>query len=230
VIQAALNGGRLALDAAQLARDAREAVDAGAGSLHVHPRDAAGRESFSLGPVAGVVGAIREACGPVEVGVTTAEWIGPDGPEEIAAWIDPLPDMASVNLSEVRHLEVMGALLWRGVAIEAGVWSVSDVEALAHSGVADLCRRVLVEAQPGPDQVAQAEAIDAALDEADIALPRVHHGEDAGTWDVVRRALALGHDVRIGLEDTATLPDGTPAGSNAELVAAVRALQIRPAG
>jgi uncharacterized protein (DUF849 family) len=224
VIQAALNGGRVALDAAGLAREARLAVDAGAASVHAHPRDRDGCESFSLGPVAAAVGAIREACGPVEVGVTTAAWIGDDRPEQIAAWIDPLPDMASVNLSESRHLEVMGALEWRGVAIEAGVWSPADAEALARSGLVDRCLRVLVETQPGADQVEQAAAIDAALDAAGIALPRLHHGEDAGTWDVLRRAVALGHDVRIGLEDTATLPDGTPARDNGELVAAARAL------
>jgi uncharacterized protein (DUF849 family) len=176
------------------------------------------------------VTAIRESCGPVEVGVSTAAWIGDDAPEEIASWIEPLPDMASVNLSERRHLEVMGALLWRGVAIEAGVWSVADVDALARSGLMDRCLRVLVEAQPGADQVAQAAAIDAALDDAPVDLPRVHHGEDDGTWDVVRRALALGHDVRIGLEDTETLPDGMPARSNAELVAAVQALGPATAG
>jgi uncharacterized protein (DUF849 family) len=228
VIQAALNGGRLALDVAGLAAEARGAVDAGAESLHVHPRDPAGRESFSLGAVAAAVTAIRDECGLVEIGVSTAAWIGVDAPEEVASWIDPVPDMASVNLSEPRHLEIMGALLWRGVGIEAGVWSVDDVEALAHSGLVDRCLRVLVEAQPGGDQVAQVTVIDAALDAAAIELPRVHHGEDAGTWDVVRRALALGHDVRIGLEDTATLPDGTPARSNAELVAAVRALEAQP--
>jgi len=31
---------------------------------------------------------------------------------------------------------------------------------------------------------------------------------------VLRQALALGRDVRVGLEDTLLLPDGTPARGN----------------
>jgi uncharacterized protein (DUF849 family) len=37
---------------------------------------------------------------------------------------------------------------------------------------------------------------------------------------VIRQGLRLGHDVRVGLEDVLTLPDGTTARGNADLVAA----------
>jgi uncharacterized protein (DUF849 family) len=36
---------------------------------------------------------------------------------------------------------------------------------------------------------------------------------------VVQRAIARGHGVRAGLEDTTVLPDGQPARDNASLVA-----------
>jgi uncharacterized protein (DUF849 family) len=36
----------------------------------------------------------------------------------------------------------------------------------------------------------------------------------------------MGRDIRIGLEDTVLLADGTPATSNAELVAAAVALTV----
>ena len=52
----------------------------------------------------------------------------------------------------------------------------------------------------------------------------MHHGFGIATWDVVRRAKALGHGWRIGLEYTLVLPDGRVAASNAELVSAALAL------
>ncbi len=44
------------------------------------------------------------------------------------------------------------------------------------------------------------------------------HGEDGGTWPVLRLAGRLGPATRIGLEDTLLLPDGQRAVSNAQLV------------
>jgi uncharacterized protein (DUF849 family) len=90
----------------------------------------------------------------------------------------------------------------------------------------DALTRALVE--PGEDDpadaAATAQAIDAALDAAGIGAPRVHHGFGLATWDVLRRAKALGHGWRVGFEDTLVLPDGRPAASNAELVSAALAL------
>jgi len=54
VLQAALNGDRtraehaaVPLSAAELARDAAACVAAGAGAIHLHPRDADARESVA---------------------------------------------------------------------------------------------------------------------------------------------------------------------------------------
>jgi uncharacterized protein (DUF849 family) len=115
----------------------------------------------------------------------------------------------------------MAALVEAGVGIEAGLWRVEDVEALATCGFAGRLVRVLVEPRE-PDAaaaIAAAEAIHAALDDAGIPGPRVQHGFGPPTWAVVRRAKELGHGWRIGLEDTLTLPDGSTAESNAQLVA-----------
>ena len=43
---------------------------------------------------------------------------------------------------------------------------------------------------------------------------------DLATYDVIRAAAGMGADVRIGLEDTTVLPDGTTAAGNGDLVAA----------
>jgi uncharacterized protein (DUF849 family) len=231
VIKACLNGARkprehpaLPLTAEQLAADGAAAVAAGAQALHIHPRDGAGRETLAVDDA---VRAVQAACPGVPVGVSTGEWIEPDVAARVAAvrvW--HAPAMASVNLSEDGHVEVMGALVAAGVGIEAGTWHVDDVAALAASGFAAALVRVLIE--PGEEDpaaaLANAQAIDAALDAAGIAAPRVFHGFDAATWAVVRWARARGQGWRIGLEDTLTLPDGRAAASNAQLVSAALAL------
>jgi hypothetical protein len=115
------------------------------------------------------------------------------------------------------------------------VWTVADVAALAESGLVERwgrgspgrgrrhlpVRRILVEppSESGPDAVALAADIDAALDAAAIPTPRLHHGAGDATWAVLAAAVPLGRDIRIGFEDTLTLPDGRPAPDNAALVA-----------
>jgi uncharacterized protein (DUF849 family) len=225
VIKACLNGNRapgahpaLPLTPAQLAADAAAAVAAGAQAIHIHPRDADGRETLAVDET---VRAVHAAAPGVPVGVSTGAWMEPDVEARVAAvraWREP--DMASVNLSEEGHAEVMAALVDVGVGIEAGLLRVEDVEALQASGFADRLVRVLVE--PREDDaaaaLATAEAIHAALDAAGIPGPRVQHGYGPVTWEVIRGAKALGHGWRIGLEDTLVLPNGTPARSNAHLV------------
>jgi uncharacterized protein (DUF849 family) len=228
LVKACLNGNRapgahpaLPLTPEQLAADGAAAVAAGAQALHIHPRGADGLESLTA--VDEAVRAVRAAVPGVPIGVSTGAWMEPDVEARAAAvraWHEP--DMASVNLSEEGHVEIMAALVEAGVGIEAGLWSVEDVEALATCGFAGRLVRVLVE--PGEPDVgaalATAEAINAALDDAGIPGPRIQHGFGPPTWAVVRRAKELGLGWRIGLEDTLTLPDGSPAQSNAHLVTA----------
>ena len=142
VIKACLNGNRepgahpaLPLTPEQLAADGAAAVAAGAQALHIHPRGPDGRES--LGAVDEAVRAVRAAVPGVPIGVSTGAWMEPDVDARVAAvraWREP--DMASVNLSEEGHVDVMTALVDAGVGIEAGLWRVDDVQALAISGYA----------------------------------------------------------------------------------------------
>ena len=87
---------------------------------------------------------------------------------------------------------------------------------------ADLVR-VLIEvddADPA-EAVAHCARIEDALERLGIDAPRLHHGDDLATWAVIDAALARGRDVRIGLEDTLVMADGSPAQSNAALVTAI---------
>jgi uncharacterized protein (DUF849 family) len=233
LLKACLNGPRdasahpaLPIGVEALAADAVACVRAGAGAIHMHPRDGEGRESLEAGAIDAAVRRVREACG-VPVGVATGAWVEPDPGRRadlVSAWTEP--DFASVNLSEPGAVEVMRALLDAGVGIEAGIWSPEDAERLASSGLADRPMRVLVEVMHGSGEVAAAAArdIDAALDRLGIRAPRLHHGEEQAAWPVLRQGIVLGRDLRVGLEDTLVLPDGRPAPGNAALVAAAAQL------
>lgn len=50
------------------------------------------------------------------------------------------------------------------------------------------------------------------------------NSQDAATGPVLERAVASGYDIRIGFEDTLSLPDGSPAPDNAALVRATSRL------
>jgi uncharacterized protein (DUF849 family) len=231
VLKAALNGNRrpgvhpaLPITPEALAADAAACVRAGAAAIHVHPRDGGGRESLEAGVVDVAVRAVRAAA-RAPVGVSTGAWIEPD-PERRAAlvrgWQEP--DMASVNLGEAGAELVMAALLDAEIGVEAGVWSVEDAERLSATGLADRVLRVLVEiVHPVADPEAEARRIDAALDDLGVRAPRLHHGEEDAAWPVLRQALVLGRDTRIGFEDTLLLPGGQTAESNERLVRAALA-------
>src|SRR5215212_7443146 len=168
LLQAALNGPYTKADhpampitAAELAADARACVEAGARAIHMHPRDADGRESLAAEVIDQVVREVRAACG-VPVGVSTGAWIEPDVEKRLAlisAWTEP--DYASVNISEDGWQEVIRALRERGIGVEAGVWSVDDARALKESGLASDLTRSLIE--PVDVRASEAVALVAAI-------------------------------------------------------------------
>jgi uncharacterized protein (DUF849 family) len=158
-IKACLNGPRgsdehpaVPIAPHELATAAAAAVSAGAQAVHMHPRGDSGRESLSAADIAAVVRAVRLAIPGVPVGVSTGLWIAHDDVaarhEEVSRWanlaVEERPDFASVNVSEAGFSELTVALNHAGVALEAGVWSLADAEALAAS-VPDGLLRILVE-------------------------------------------------------------------------------------
>jgi uncharacterized protein (DUF849 family) len=232
-IKACLNGGRLRdehpavpVRPGELAAEAAAAVAAGAEALHLHPRDRSGAQSLHPDDLAAAVNAVRRACPSVQVGVTTGLWIS-DGDigrrlTTVARWADlppaARPDFASVNVSEGGFADLVEALQWAGIAVEAGVWSSADARTLAASQVS--CIRVLVEIIDGAaaTAVAAADAILASLDDVGVTAPRLLHGEEATCWPLVVHAGRLGLPTRIGLEDTVVGPAGEPVVDNADLV------------
>ncbi|MCZ4611764.1 3-keto-5-aminohexanoate cleavage protein, partial [Streptomyces sp. Lzd4kr] len=132
-----------------------------------------------------------------------------------------LPDHASVNWHEAGAEELAAALIERGVGVEAGIWSGTDGAArFVASPLGPRVLRVLAEVTDTSAETAEASAraLLADLGPA-FGRPVLLHGEDGGTWPVLRLAGRLGLATRIGLEDTLTLPNGERAVSNARLVA-----------
>jgi hypothetical protein len=115
----------------------------------------------------------------------------------------------------------MALLLDRGIGVEAGVWNARAARILKDCGLAQDCRRALIEpAEDGSDPMTNLEKIESTLGE--LTLSRLLHGLDGSAWDFVALAAARRYDMRTGLEDTLRLPDGSIAPSNAALVAAAR--------
>jgi uncharacterized protein (DUF849 family) len=222
VLQACLNGDResgVPRSPAELGEAAMACVAAGAASIHAHPRDDDGDETLAPDHIAAAVRAMRR-CG-VELSLSTGLWITAGDVDTrlrlISEWTE-LPDLVSLNLSEEGWRELADVLAGHGIGIEAGVWTAADAEHLLSTGVQ--VRRVLVEprSENADEAIAVADEIDAVLDAAASEIPRLHHGVGHATWAVLDAAVPRGHEIRIGLEDVTTLPDGRRAPDNAALV------------
>jgi hypothetical protein len=127
-----------------------------------------------------------------------------------------------VNWHEPGAEEIAALLIDRGVGVEAGIWSGTDAaRRFASSPLGPKVLRVLAEVTD-PDPSTAGASARALLSDLGAAhgRPVLLHGEDGSAWPVLRLAGRLGLATRIGLEDALHLPDGRPAGSNAELVTA----------
>ncbi|WP_017582740.1 3-keto-5-aminohexanoate cleavage protein [Nocardiopsis valliformis] len=228
-IVACLNGDRrpgahpaLPVSVDQLVTDAHAVVAAGATAVHIHPRDAGGAESLEPQAVAALMERMRADGPDVPVSLTTSLSAESDPWRRydlVQRWASPsLPDSVSVNLHEAGSVDLIHLLGDRRVAVEAGVWTVDAARILVATKVR--VAAVLVE----PTQVAVEDAqrntaaIMTVLDRGKVAVARMLHGADATAWPMLSQALEEGLDIRIGLEDTMRLPDGTEAHDNAALV------------
>lgn len=223
-LKACINGPRtprehpaVPVTAEQISAESIAAVRAGAEAIHVHPKNPDGTDSLAADHVEAAVRAARMAVVPV--GVTTGAWSAPDPASRlkaIASWTT-LPDFASVNWHEEGACEVARVLLDRGVGVEAGLWSVRAARAWLDSDLRKHCMRALLEVQPNDPPTAADDLVAVTVD---AGVPILLHGEGATCWNTLRLAVGLDLSTRIGLEDSLTLPDGSLAAGNADLVAA----------
>jgi uncharacterized protein (DUF849 family) len=231
-VKACLNGGRTRAEhpavpqtPAELAADAVAVGRAGALAVHVHPRDSGGAQTLEARACDAAVAAIRAAAPRLPIGLSTSEGIDPDPfarAAAVRAWRQQ-PDFVSVNFSELGWVGIVRAATHAGIAVEAGLATPADAEALASSAFTHRVVRALVEVEGG------AEEARAIADLIPVEIRQLWHGYGSRTWEVIAAAAEAGVDVRVGLEDTLVLPDGSAATGNAELVAAALALTANTA-
>jgi uncharacterized protein (DUF849 family) len=235
LLKAAINGRRsrnehpaIPTNPSQQAQQAAIAVKAGAGAIHVHPRDKNGHESLASDDVAAALQAIRAECPTTPVGISTGAWMVPNLEARIVlieGWT-VLPDFASVNFHETGALKVFRALADHGIAVEAGIWNPDAARLFCQSGLDSRCLRILIEpAQELGNAKVRLEEIEAVLQ--GIESPRLLHGFEAYAWEFIGLAAGRGYGTRIGFEDTLLLPEGNRARDNGELVAVARQIITR---
>lgn len=237
IVQACLNGRhhsdwhpRVPTTPDAIVADALESVRAGANELHIHIRDAEGRETLRPEVVDETIAALRKACPGTLIGISTGAWIERDDARrrDYLRGLSVPPDYASVNVNEAVSTGVIALLCERGIGVELGIWIADDARRALDLNLVVPCFRVLIEImhQDGAAALAELAAIERLLAGAP-PKPVLVHGDKAQVWPLVDAAFARGYSARVGLEDGKHLPDGSIAASNAALVKAAVARRMR---
>ena len=249
LLAVAPNGGRktkadhpaLPLTADELARDAAECLERGAAMIHLHVRDAEGRHCLDPDVYRAAIARICEAVGDRLVLQITSESLGRYSPaEQRTAVLRTNPEAVSLALRELapepaderdfgdflgklKHMRIWPQIILYtpaeaerlGAMIKQGLIPFDKLSVLYVLGRFALTRTAL------PRDLLPFLA---------PQMPRF------SSWSVcafgcreaacITAGALLGGHMRVGFENNLTLPDGTRAASNAELVgAAARALE-----
>lgn len=189
--------------------------------FHIHSYGSNGRESLRPGDVDNLVLRVKNISADIMFGISSGDWIEPDLEKRISYiknW-KYVPDFASVNMIEESALVISDILISRGVMIEAGLNEEKATEIFAKSNIRNNCCRILIE--PEEENLAAAaktiSEIEKILDSNKIMIPRLLHGFNSVSWNLLREAKNRGYDGRIGMEDTLYLENGKKVTGNLEL-------------
>lgn len=227
---------RLPLTAPEIARDATEALEAGAAMIHLHVRDAAGGHVLDADLYREATEAVRRAVGDRLVIQITTEAVGRYTAAQQIALVDALhPESVSIALREIlppdQDESPAAALFQRmeqaGTLHQIIIYDAAELQRLdrlaARGVLPDGPLAVLAVAGRYADTGATMAELDAYL----------AAGIDRHQWMLcafgpqearfmARAAMAGGH-ARVGFENNLWLPDGTLAPNNAAIVAATAA-------
>lgn len=216
----------LPLSLPEIVAEARACHAAGAGALHLHIRDEAGRHSLDPGRYAEALAALGEAVPDMAVQITTES----AGIYDIAAQAACLralaPCWASAALREMSVDMEAGARLYaeaaeRGTEIQHILYAPGDIDrlfALQNAGLLPPGRMQAIfvlgsygtrEAAPGDLDAFLARSDADRLDWMACAFGRQERA-------CLTRALALGGKARVGFENNIRQPDGRLLDSNAQ--------------
>jgi uncharacterized protein (DUF849 family) len=229
LIKIALNGARakeqnkyLPHSLAEIEKEVDLLYKYGCKVFHIHCYDENGNESLRPKDVNGLVLLVKRISPDIQIGISSGDWIEPDLEKRksyINSW-ENVPDFISVNMIEDNAIEISEFLVSKGVLIEAGLNEKRAAEIFAGSNLEKDCCRVLIE--PEPEELDPAiqviNEIEKVLDRSDIKIPRLLHGFNSVSWDILREAKRRGYDSRIGMEDTIYLENGEMVKGNLELI------------
>lgn len=243
-IAVAPNGGRrtkadhpaMPLTPTELARTAAECLDAGAAMIHVHVRKPDGSHLLDADAYRAVIATVEAEVGDRIIVQITSEALGQYRPHEQIAVVKAVkPEAASLALRELvpdetYESEFADLLSWmKQERVLPQIILYDPTEALR---LADMMRRGLVPWNDIPtlfvlgrytvDQLSQPQDL---LPFLAAEMPRFAH------WSVcafgrheaacVSTGALLGGNVRVGFENNMSLPDGTLAPANTDLVGVV---------
>lgn len=224
---------RLPMTAGEIARDAAEALDAGAAMIHLHVRDAEGRHTLDAELYREATERVRAEVGDRLVVQITTEAVGRYAPPEQMAVVDAVrPESVSVALREIlpeladesaaaAFFERTAAL---GIMLQFIIYDASELTRIKRL----VARGVVPQSAPPVLAVlgrySEAGATDGELEaylEAGIErFPWMLCAFGPREAHFAARAALHGGDARVGFENNLWLPDGTLASGNAALVAA----------
>jgi 3-keto-5-aminohexanoate cleavage enzyme len=245
LIVAALNGTRsreqcpkVPLTPAEVAAEARRAVDAGAGMVAVHARKPDGAPAFDL-VVDDLIAAIRaEVDVPIALSTQRSRQTSLGTVTALLGVLRDLPDVGIVHVrapepdlpahrEEARQIiEALDDATVRPAPVAGSLDAIGDLVALDADALLGRAPFLLLalgaSSSDSPDLAAGTPRNALGLIEAAASslaqLPVVASGRDEASPIVQAVAAAAGAHVRVGLEDAIALPDGTPASSSAQLV------------
>lgn len=225
---------RLPMSPAELARDAAEALEAGAAMIHLHVRDASGAHILDADLYREAEAEVRRAIGDRLVVQITTEAVGRYSAPEQIALIDALqPESVSVALREIfpeDGNEAEGAALFERMEAAGTLWQlilydIADVQRMAEFQQRGLlpsgCLPILPVLGRYSGTGASASEIDAflAAGVAQHAFMTCAFGPKEASF--IALGAARGGHARVGFENNLWLPNGDMAPANADLVRAM---------
>jgi 3-keto-5-aminohexanoate cleavage enzyme len=228
--------------------EARRIVDEGGAMIHVHARRPDGTPSHAVEDFRAITEAIREQAGDVLVNFSTGA-IGVPVETRIAPVRELRPDLAALNMGSMNYAKYSRRrrdFVFKAVFENSFDTIIALLEAMNESGVkpehecfdsghlANLDPLLDMGLLRAPLQVSCVMGVTGGIrptarNLAHMAgeVPDVPHewgviGISREQWRLVAAAIALGGNVRVGLEDNFYLPDGEMARSNGDLVARAR--------
>ncbi len=234
----------LPITTAEIAETAAECLAAGAGAIHVHVRDAAGRHSLDAAAYRDAFAAVKARCGERMAIQATTESAGVfTPPDQDAALRALIPGAASIAPRELFSGDAERARATLAFAAEAGIalqyilYDDADIErfaALRSAGIfpGATPRIILVLGRYGAGYDSRVEDLaerHAALERTGLAGTTVWTVCAFGRGEIacLEAAMRLGGHVRVGFENAIVDAEGRLAGSNAERVAIVAAAARR---